>query len=170
LDIAAFTGFSAFSWALALPKNGRVITMDVQSDDFKRYGEKFIKEAFIPTTYQVKYAKEAGVYDKIDFSVKPVLETLDQLIASGQSGQFDFAFLDANKTEFLQYYEKSLQLLRPGGFIAVDNALRCGQVLTEEKDEIAKATDYLNKKIANDSRVISVILPIGGGLHLAFKK
>jgi len=78
--------------------------------------------------------------------------------------------LDADKTEYPHYYEKCLQLLRPGGFIAVDNALWSGRVTKEEKDANTKGIDEVNKMIANDSRVNNVMLPIGDGLHLAFKK
>jgi len=156
LDIGTFTGFSALSWALAIPDDGKVVTMDIQDEDYKNYGKKYIDEA--------------GVAKKIDFRVQPALKTLDDLIASGESGKFDFAFLDAHKPDYPQYYEKCMQLLRPGGFIAVDNATWDDKILQAIKDEDTKAIDELNKIISEDSRVNNILLPIGDGLHLAFKK
>jgi len=156
LDVGTFTGLSALSWALAVPADGRVITMDVSDQSYKEYGEKIIDQS--------------GVANKIDLRIQPALKTLDELIAAGESGKFDFAFLDADKKEYPSYYEKCLQLLRPGGFIAVDNAIWGGAVYEEEKSPDTKAIDQLNKQIASDPRVNNILLPIGDGLHLAFKK
>jgi len=156
LDIGTFTGLSALSWALAIPDDGRVVTMDVQDEDYKNYGKKHLEAS--------------GIVQKIEFRVQPALKTLDDLIAAGESGKFDFAFLDAVKTEYPQYYEKSLQLLRPGGFIAIDNSFLGDRIFQENKDEAGKVVDQLNDTIANDPRVHNVLLPIGDGLHLAFKK
>jgi len=156
LDVGLFTGFSALSWALAIPEDGRVITMDITDEHYKNFGKRFVEEA--------------GLANKLDIRIQPALKTMDDLIADGQSGTFDFAFLDAEKTEYPQYYEKCLQLLRPGGFIAVDNALWDGMVTRDEKDAETKAIDQLNQIIAKDSRVNNVMLSIGDGLHLAFKK
>jgi len=157
LDVGMFTGFSALSWALALPDDGRVVTMDVQDDDYKALGKKFVEEA--------------GLAHKVDVRVQSALKTLDDLIAAGESGKFDFAFLDADKTEYSQYYEKCIQLLRPGGFIAVDNALWGGKVADPAVDDAyCKAIKAVNDLISKDSRVNNVMLPIGDGLHLAFKK
>lgn len=158
LDVGTFTGFSALSWALALPDDGRVITMDVHDTDYKNIGKRFIEES--------------GVANKIDFRIQPALKSLDELIANGQSGKFDFAFLDADKTEYPQYYERCLQLVRSGGIIAVDNALFGGGVANPDKlqEPMVKGIDALNKIISNDTRVNSVLLPIEDGLHLAFKK
>jgi len=156
LDVGLFTGFSALSWALAIPDDGRVVTMDITDASYNSIGKKFVEEA--------------GLANKIDVRIQPALKTMDDLIASGQSGTFDFAFLDADKSEYPQYYEKCIQLLRPGGFIGVDNALWGGSVTKEGKTKDTKAIDDLNNIIANDSRVNNVMLPIGDGLHLAFKK
>jgi len=156
LDVGLFTGFSALSWALAVPDDGRVVSMDVNDKAYVEFGKRFVEES--------------GVANKIDIRIQPALTTLDELIAGGESGKFDFAFLDADKTEYPRYYEKCLQLLRPGGFIAVDNALWGGQVLQKEKDANTKAISDLNEIISNDKRVNNVLLPIGDGLHLAFKK
>ena len=161
LDIGMFTGFSALSWALAIPDDGRVVTMDTEDEDYKAYGKKIVEEA--------------GVAHKVDVRVQPALKTLDELIAAGESGTFDFAFLDADKKEYTQYYEKCLQLLRPGGLIAIDNALWGGKVAKPEADDPAErkrvnAIKHVNDLISNDNRVNNVLLPIGDGLHLAFKK
>lgn len=158
LDIGTFTGFSALSWALAVPDDGQVVTMDVSDDAYKAIGKQFIEES--------------GLAKKIDVRIQPALKTLDELIATGQSGTFDFAFLDADKTEYPKYYEKCLQLLRPGGIIAVDNALWGGHVATglDPDDKLGHAIDNVNNIIAGDPRVNNIMLPIGDGLHLAFKK
>jgi len=158
LDVGTFTGFSALSWALAIPDDGQVITMDISDEDYKALGKQFVEEA--------------GLSKKIDVRIQPALKTLDELIASGQSGKFDFAFLDADKTEYPQYYEKCLQLLRPGGIIAVDNALWGGTIAngTYHNDPLGKGIEQVNKIISNDNRVNNILLPIGDGLHLAFKK
>jgi len=156
LDVGLFTGLSALSWALAVPDDGRVISMDIDDKAYKDVGKR--------------YVEESGLAHKIDIRIQPALKTLDELIASGQSGKFDFAFLDADKREYPQYYEKCLQLLRPGGFIAVDNAFWDGLVLQNEKDANTKAIAELNEIISSDERVNNILLPVGDGLHLAFKK
>jgi len=157
LDVGLFTGFSALSWALALPEDGKVISMDVSDEAYKQFGKKIVEES--------------NLAHKIDIRIQPALKTLDELIASGQGGTFDFAFLDADKTEYPEYYERCLQLLRPGGFIAVDNALRGGRVASGNLDNPdLVAIDKTNKIIFNDQRVNNVMLPIADGLHLAFKK
>jgi len=160
LDIGLFTGFSALSWALAIPDDGRVVTMDIQDKDYKTVGKSIVEES--------------GVAHKIDVRIQSAVKTLDDLIAAGESGKFDFAFLDAEKTEYMQYYEKCLQLLRPGGIIAIDNALQGGRVVEPivegPRAAAAEAVKAVNDFISNDNRVNNVLLPVGDGLHLAFKK
>uniref|UniRef100_A0A914RS58 Caffeoyl-CoA O-methyltransferase n=1 Tax=Parascaris equorum TaxID=6256 RepID=A0A914RS58_PAREQ len=95
---------------------------------------------------------------------------IDSLIAAGESGKWDFAFIDADKINYPNYYEKCVQLLRPGGVILIDNALWGGSVIFEEKDESAKAIDETNHKIANDTRVDNMLLNLGDGTHVVFKK
>jgi predicted O-methyltransferase YrrM len=157
LDVGTFTGNSALAWALALPADGKVVTMDIEDEAYKKYGKAIIEES--------------GVMNKIDFHFQPAVKTLDEMIKSGQSGTFDFAFIDADKESYQTYYEKCLTLLRPGGIVAVDNALWDNLVLLEgEKDEETTSIDGLNKIVKKDNRVNCTLLPIGDGLMLAFKK
>uniref|UniRef100_A0A914ZZR7 Uncharacterized protein n=1 Tax=Parascaris univalens TaxID=6257 RepID=A0A914ZZR7_PARUN len=108
LDIGTFTGASALAWALALPANGEVISMDINHENLKRYGKEFIDS-------------KPEVSKKINFKLGPAVQTLDSLIAAGESGKWDFAFIDADKINYPNYYEKCVQLLRPGGVILIDN-------------------------------------------------
>jgi predicted O-methyltransferase YrrM len=118
-----------------------------------------------------RYWREAGVESKIDLRLGPALATLDQLIKDGQAGSFDFAFIDADKTAYEDYYERSLTLLRPGGLVAVDNALWSGAVAdSSDQRENTRAIRALNSKIAGDVRVSSSLIPIGDGLYLARKR
>jgi caffeoyl-CoA O-methyltransferase len=107
---------------------------------------------------------------KIDLKIAPALSTLDELIASGKAGSFDFAFIDADKINYLNYYERALTLVRDGGLIAVDNTLWGGQVI----DKKSKSADTLairqfNDRLKSDSRVYLSLLPIGDGVTLALK-
>ncbi|MEO1351535.1 MAG: class I SAM-dependent methyltransferase [Cyanobacteria bacterium J06635_15] len=120
LEIGTFTGYSALWMALALPADGTLITCDIQ--------EK--AREFAPPYWQA-----AGVTDKIDLRIAPALNTLDKLLTTGQAGTFDFAFIDADKTNYLHYYEKCLKLLRPGGLIAIDNVIWGGAVADPEKTD-----------------------------------
>jgi len=155
LEIGVFTGYSALSVALALPDDGRIIACDV-SEEFTRIGRPFWDEA--------------GVAHKIDVRLAPAIETLDALLAAGQAGQFDFAFIDADKTGYDDYYERCLALLRPGGVIAIDNALWGGKVAFPAEDQDTAALQALNRKLRNDARVDASLLPVGDGLALARKR
>ena len=112
LEVGTFTGYSALWVALALPPDGRLTACDVSAEW---------------TSIGQRYWKEAGVARKIDLHLAPALETLDRLIAQGEEGQYDFAFIDADKGNYWHYYERALRLLRPGGLIAVDNTLWGGR-------------------------------------------
>lgn len=155
LEVGVFTGYSSLSVALSLPPEGRIVACDV-SEEF--------------TSLAKPYWAEAGVSNKIDLRIAPASETLDALIANGESGTFDFAFIDADKPGYARYYEQCLQLVRPGGLIALDNMLQHGRVLTEEKDENAAAIHALNEFIHQDSRVDSILLPLADGITLAVRK
>ena len=100
LEIGVFTGYSSLAVALALPPDGKIVACDVSAEY---------------TTIAQRYWKLAGVADKIDLRIAPALETLDQLLAEGQADTFDFAFIDADKSNYERYYERSLQLVRKGG-------------------------------------------------------
>lgn len=156
LELGVFTGYSSLSVALALPADGNIVACDV-SEEF--------------TAIARRYWQQAGVADKIDLRLAPGLETLDALLADGQAGTFDFAFIDADKENYDGYYERSLQLLRPGGLIAIDNVLWSGRVANPQvQDESTQAIRALNKKLHDDERVTLSLVPIGDGLTLALKR
>lgn len=156
LDIGVFTGYSSLSVALALPPNGKIIACDVSEDD---------------TAIARRYWRAAGVADKIDLRLAPALDTLDELLASGQAGTFDFAFIDADKRNYDAYYERSLQLIRPGGLIAIDNVLWAGRVADpQEQDNQTNTIRAFNEKLHHDERVTLSLVPIADGLTLALKR
>lgn len=153
LDIGTFTGYSALSVALALPENGKVIACDINGEW---------------TKIAKRYWEMAHLSHKIELRLAPALETLQSLIDQGESGTFDFAFIDADKLNYNNYYELSLKLVRPGGIIAVDNVLWDGKVADASVlDGNTQAIRALNAKIYQDSRVEISMLPIGDGLTLA---
>ena len=156
LEIGVFTGYSALVVALALPPEGRVIACDV-SEEYAAIARR--------------YWQQAGVADKIQLHIAPALETLAQLIASGQQNTFDFAFIDADKGNYDAYYEYALQLIRPGGLIAIDNVLWGGSVADPEKtDNRTTKIRALNQKLHTDDRIHLSLVPIADGLTLAMKK
>lgn len=156
LEVGVFTGYSSLVVALALPPDGRVVACDV-SEEY--------------TAVARRYWAEAGVAEKIDLRLGPALATLDQLLAAGEAGTFDFAFIDADKEAYDRYYEQALQLLRPGGLIAIDNVLQAGRVVDPAVDNAAvNAIRALNAKIQRDERVTASLLPLGDGLTLARKR
>jgi len=156
LEIGVFTGYSSLVVALALPEDGRIIACDV-SEEY--------------TSVARRYWREAGVDRKIDLRLRPALETLNDLIALGQAGSFDFAFIDADKENYDNYYERCLTLLRPGGLIAVDNVLWSGRVIdAADQDVDTRAIREFNNKLQADERVWLSMLPIRDGVTLACKK
>jgi caffeoyl-CoA O-methyltransferase len=156
LEVGVFTGYSSLCVALALPPNGKIVACDV-SEEY--------------TTVARRYWEAAGVTDKIDLRLAPALETLDELLASGQAETFDFAFIDADKRNYEGYYERSLQLIRPGGLIAIDNVLWSGRVADPQvHDNSTQALRALNEKLHHDERVTLSLVPIADGLTLALKR
>ena len=155
IEIGVFTGYSALTVALALPNDGRLLACDIR-DDYTRVGRPFWQQA--------------GVAHKIDLRLAPALETLDAQLADGASGQYDFAFIDADKTGYDAYYERCLQLLRPGGLVAIDNTLWSGSVARTAGDADTAALQQLNTKLHHDERVDLSLLPVGDGLTLARKR
>ncbi|MDB5770701.1 MAG: SAM-dependent methyltransferase, partial [Burkholderia sp.] len=115
------------------------------------------------------YWKKAGVDHKIDLHLAPAVDTLDALLADGQAGCFDFAFIDADKTGYDAYYERCLTLLRRGGLIAIDNALWGGRVARPPEDDETAAIQALNRKLHDDQRIDLSLLPVADGLALARK-
>jgi predicted O-methyltransferase YrrM len=155
LEVGVFTGYSSLAVALALPADGRVVACDV-SEEWTRVARR--------------YWREAGVEDKIDLRLAPALETLDRLLAGGQAGTFDFAFIDADKANYEAYYERALELVRAGGLVAIDNVLWSGLVADPAAtDEDTEAIRALNLKLRDDERVALSLLPVADGLTLALK-
>ncbi|MGD1897149.1 MAG: class I SAM-dependent methyltransferase [Phormidesmis sp.] len=156
LEIGVFTGYSALAVAMALPEDGRMVACDVNEDD---------------CAIARSYWEKANVAHKIDLRIAPALDTLNELIATGESGTFDFSFIDADKSNYDNYYEKSLQLLRPGGLIAVDNTLWYGRVADPDvQDKRTNRIRALNEKVRDDERVTMSLLPVGDGLLLVRKR
>ena len=156
LEVGTFTGYSALAVARALPDDGRLVACDI-SEDYTAIGRR--------------YWQEAGVADKIDLRIGPALETLDGLIDEGRRGTFDFAFIDADKTNYAGYFERALTLVRPGGLIAVDNVLWDGAVIDPERDDAdTEAIRGFNAARTDDDRVSLSLVPIGDGVTLARKR
>ncbi|ELW47566.1 Catechol O-methyltransferase domain-containing protein 1 [Tupaia chinensis] len=160
LDLGTFTGYSALALALALPPAGRVVTCEV--DAGPRGGRVRVgADLLLP---------QAEMEHKIDLRLKPALETLDELLAAGEAGTFDVAVVDADKENCAAYYEQCLQLLRPGGVLAVLSVLWHGKVLQPQHGDVAaECVRTLNERIRRDVRVHISLLPLGDGLTLAFK-
>lgn len=156
LEIGVFTGYSSLCVALALPPNGQIIACDV-SEEY--------------TAIARRYWEAAGVANKISLQLGPAIDTLDKLIAEGQAGTFDFAFIDADKENYEAYFERSLQLVRNGGLIVIDNVLWSGRVADPQvQDESTTAIRTFNDKLRNDPRVTLSVVPIADGLTLALKR
>jgi caffeoyl-CoA O-methyltransferase len=157
IEIGVFTGYSALAVALALPDDGRLLACDI-SDEYTRVARP--------------YWKRAGVEHKIELVLEPAVNTLDARLAAGQAGQYDFAFIDADKSNYAHYYERCLKLLRPGGLIAVDNVLWSGRVArpAEPGDADTLALQQFNHALHGDARIDLALLPIGDGLTLARKR
>jgi predicted O-methyltransferase YrrM len=156
IEIGTFTGYSALCVARALPPRGRLICCDV-SEEWTKIARR--------------YWREAGVAGKIELRLGPALATLDRLIAEGKAGSIDFAFIDADKANYKNYYARCLTLLRPGGLIAVDNVLWSGAVADpEDRTRDTMALRAFNAALKRDERVTLSLLPVGDGLTLARKR
>lgn len=156
IELGTYTGYSALAVAMALPEDGKLIACDV-SDEYTRIGRPFWREA--------------GVESRIELRLKPALETLDELLAAGGAGTFDFAFVDADKRNYFAYYEKLLQLVRQGGLITVDNTLAVsGAPIVRQNGISARAIKEFNERVHHDERVDLSLLPIGEGLTLLRKR
>jgi caffeoyl-CoA O-methyltransferase len=156
IEIGVYTGYSALCTAMALPEDGRVLACDVS----------------VPwTDVARRYWREAQVEHKIDLRIAPALDTLDGLMGAGFAGIFDMAFIDADKVNYQNYFERCLELLRPGGVIAIDNTLWYGRVIDKDyEDQDTQAIRAFNKRLREDSRVDACLTAIGDGLTLAVKK
>lgn len=155
LEIGVFTGYSTLVTALALPADGLVVACDISAEY---------------TAIAKEYWQRAGVSTRIQLHLQPALETLKQLLSNGEANSFDFAFIDADKENYQHYYEAVLQLLRPGGVIAVDNVLWDGRVIDPAvNDSSTVAIRAFNRQLHNDQRVAITMLPLGDGLTLVRK-
>lgn len=155
IEVGVFTGYSSLSVALALPKDGRIVACDV-SEEWTRIARR--------------YFEAAGLAQKLELRLGPALLTLDALKKSGQRGTFDFAFIDADKENYLGYYEHCLELLREGGLVVVDNCLWGGKVADPSvNDRNTSAIRSFNARVIDDPRVSACLVPIGDGLLLAQK-
>ncbi|MGA9856118.1 MAG: class I SAM-dependent methyltransferase [Gammaproteobacteria bacterium] len=155
IEVGVFTGYSSLSVALALPDEGRIIACDV-SEEF--------------TAVAKRYWKEAGVERKIELRLGPALGTLEALLNHGEAGRYDFAFIDADKNNYLNYYECLIKLLRPGGLMAVDNVLWSGSVIDKKDKSVDTVTiRKFNEALRADKRIELSLVPIGDGLTLARK-
>ena len=155
LEIGVYTGYSALAVALALPEGGTIVACDVNEEW---------------TAVARRYWEKAGVAGRIDLRIAPALRTLDALLAAGEEGRFDFAFIDADKGRYGDYYERCMRLVRRGGLIAIDNTLWYGKVADpgDEEDD-TRAIRALNDRVHGDARVAVSLLPVGDGLTLALK-
>ena len=156
IEVGVFTGYSSLSMARALPPDGRIIACDV-SEQWTAVGRR--------------YWAESGLDKTIDLRLAPALDTLDALLAAGELGTYDFAFIDADKANYSGYYDRLMRLIRPGGLIVIDNVLWYGRVIDSRENDIdTVAIRAFNAKLSADPRIEVAMLPIGDGLTLAFKK
>lgn len=156
IEIGTYTGYSSLAVALALPGDGSLIACDISAEW---------------TQIARQFWKEAGVDTRIDLRLQPATKTLDELLMAGAVSSFDFAFIDADKTGYVAYYERLLDLMRPGGLIAVDNTLWGGEVANAEtNDADTNALRAFNDHVHADARVDLSLVPIGDGLTLLRKR
>ncbi len=156
LEVGVFTGYSALVAALALPEEGQVVGCEID-------------ESYAAVAR--RYWREAGVSHKIDLRIAPAVETLDALLAEGEAGAFDFAFIDADKVRYDAYYERALALVRRGGLVVIDNVFRGGKVADPAvTDASTQAMRMLNAKLLRDDRVYLSVAPIADGVALALKR
>ncbi|MDR3688651.1 MAG: class I SAM-dependent methyltransferase [Fimbriimonas sp.] len=156
LEVGVFTGYSSLSVAMALPPDGILVALDVNEEY---------------TGMARRYWEEAGVTDKIQLHLAPAVETLDALLADGHRGSFDFAFIDADKPNYLNYYHRVLELLRPNGLLLMDNVLWSGRIADPNHvDPETTALRELNAFVHEDDRVEACLIPIGDGVSIVRKK
>ena len=156
IEVGVYTGYSSLAVGLALPDDARILACDV-SEEW--------------TSVARRYWQKAGVAHKIDLRLQPAARTLQALIDAGESGRYDFAFVDADKAAYSAYYELRLELLRPGGLMTIDNTLWSGRVADPaEQDANTLALRAFNELVHRDQRIDLSLLPVGDGLTLARKR
>jgi caffeoyl-CoA O-methyltransferase len=156
VEVGTFTGYSSAWMAMALPEGGRLVACDL-SEDYTRTARR--------------YWEELGLSARIELRLQPALKSLDELLAEDGRDAYDMAFIDADKENYDGYYERCLELVRPGGLICVDNTLWHGQVVDESaRDKDTQAIRALNAKLRADDRISLSMVPIGDGLTLCRKR
>ena len=156
IEVGVFTGYSSLAVALAMPADGRLLACDI-SEEF--------------TAIARRHWQSAGVADRIELVLAQALQTLDARLAAGESGLYDFAFIDADKSSYLAYYERLMNLVRPGGLIVVDNTLWGGEVANpRNRDQDTVALREFNDVLLADPRIDLSLLPLGDGLTLARRR
>jgi caffeoyl-CoA O-methyltransferase len=156
IEIGTFTGYSTLCVALAMPEHGEIIACDINPND---------------TAIAQEFWQRAGVDHKITLQIAPALTTLDRLLAEGRAGEFDFAFIDADKKNYTNYFDRCCELVRPGGLIAIDNVLWSGRVAdVENQESVTEAIREFNARLHRDPRVDLSLVPIGDGLTLARRR
>lgn len=156
LEVGVYTGYSSLSVALALPDEGTLLACDVDEHT---------------TSIARRYWARAGISSKVSLELGPASQTLDALIGRGEGGTFDFAFVDADKSNYPVYYESCLVLLRSGGVLVFDNALWGGKVVDPAHDDAdTRAIRAVNATVASDPRVDASLVAIGDGLLLVRKR
>ena len=150
LEFGTFTGYSSISMASALPADGKVITLDVDPE---------------ATAIARRYMDESGHGDKIEIRLGPALETLQDV-----AGPFDLVFIDADKPNYVNYYEAALPLLADDGLLIADNVLWSGRVVEDDADESTRAIKEFNEHVRADDRVVSVMLTVRDGMTLVRKR
>jgi caffeoyl-CoA O-methyltransferase len=156
LEIGTFTGYSALAMGMALPEGGKIVCCDVS----KAWAD-----------IAQRYWQEAGILNRIDLRLAPAIDTLTALLKQGMASSFDMAFIDADKTNYDDYYEACLKLVKTGGIIALDNMLWGGSVVDpSEQDEFTVALRNLNTKIRDDERVEICLLTVADGIMLVRKQ
>jgi len=155
LEIGVFTGYTSLFIAQSLPPDGVLVACDIDAET---------------AGTARRYWREGGVEQRIDLRIAPALDTLDALLREGHAGRFDFAYIDADKRGYLDYYERALALLRRGGVIAADNVLWSGEVATSgpHHPDLAAMLAF-NERLRDDERVSISLLPMRDGLTLALK-
>ncbi|MEE2657190.1 MAG: class I SAM-dependent methyltransferase [Candidatus Latescibacterota bacterium] len=156
IEVGTFTGYSAMVVAAALPDDGVLVACDI-SEEYTSVGRR--------------HWERASLTSKIDLRIGPAAKTLDAMIAAGEAGAYDMAFIDADKENYPNYYERCLALLRRGGLILVDNVLWGGRVVEPDNDEESTvAIRKLTEMMHGDKRIDFSLLPVGDGLSLAVKR
>jgi len=156
IEVGVFSGYSAVAIAMALPEDGKLVGCERDGNILN------VARGFM---------EEAGLTHKVDLREGPGKDTLDELIAEGGTGQYDFVYIDADKRGYLAYYEQCLQLVRQGGLIVLDNVLWYGKTADPEvNDKQTVAIRELNDKLVRDERITFTILPVGDGVSLCRKR